>query len=175
MRLISMVCIAALAVPALSAAQAADSIAVWPLTPGLRVRVLSPTLGWRPKPEMWFRRPPTRSSSFRLRSPPSTAISTPKIARIEVAQGKHTRKLQGALLGLFVGAGAGAILASATYKPPKCAPDVWCIDLFGRGGQTAPGGMLGGLLGLLVGTIVGSHETDNWVPVAVPTSAVAVK
>ena len=49
MRFFPMVCAAVLAVPVLSAAQAADPVADWPLTPGLRVRVLSPALGGRPE------------------------------------------------------------------------------------------------------------------------------
>jgi len=175
MRFISMVCAAALVVPALSAAQAADPVPDWPLTPGLRVRVLSPALGWRPKTGNVVSANSDTLVFLPAKQAVSTAISTPKISRIEVAQGKRTHKLQGALLGLFIGAGAGAILASASYKPPKCAPDVWCMDVFGQGGETAGGGILGGLLGALVGTIAGNRETDNWVPVAVPAPTVAVK
>jgi hypothetical protein len=175
MRFISMVCAAALVAPALSAAQAADPVPDWPLTPGLRVRVLSPALGWRPKTGNVVSATSDTLVFLPARQSASTAISTPKISRIEVAQGKRTHKLQGALLGLFIGAGAGAILASATYKPPKCAADTWCMDLWGQGGDTAVGGILGGLVGTLIGTIVGDRPTDNWVPVAVPASAVAVR
>ena len=175
MRLISMMCTAALAVLALAAAQAPDPAPVWPLTPGLRVRVLSPELGWRPKTGNVVSTTADTLVFLPSKQSASTAISTPRISKIEVAQGKHTRKLQGALLGFLAGAGAGAILASVTYKPPKCAADAWCMDLWGQGGDTAAGGILGGLLGTVVGMIVGSHETDNWVPVAVPAPAVAVK
>ena len=175
MRLISMMCIAALAVPAMVAAQAPDPAPVWPLTPGVRVRVFSPELGWRPKTGNVVLATSDSLVFLPSKQPASTAIGTPKISRIEVAQGKRTHKLQGAVLGFLAGAGAGAILASVTYKPPKCAPDAWCMDLWGQGGQTAGGGILGGLLGTVVGMIVGSHETDNWVPVAVPAPAVAVK
>jgi hypothetical protein len=175
MRFISMVCAAALVVPTLSAAQAADPVPDWPLTPGLRVRVLSPALGWRPKTGNVVSANSDTLVFLPAKQAVSTAISTPKISRIEVVQGKRTHKLQGAMLGLVVGAGLGAIYASATYKPPKCAPDVWCMDILGQGGDTAAGGVLGGLLGAIIGTIAGNRETDNWVPVAVPVSTVAVK
>jgi hypothetical protein len=176
MRFILVMCAVTLVTaPALSAAQAADPVPDWPLTPGVRVRVLSAALGWRPKTGNVVSATSDTLVFLPSKQSASTALSTPTISRIEVAQGKHTRKLQGALLGFLAGAGAGAILASVTYKPPKCAADTWCLDLWGQGGETAAGGVLGGLLGLVVGVIAGSHETDNWVPVAMPAPAVAVK
>lgn len=175
MRLISMMCIAALAVPTLSASQAPDPAPVWPLTPGLRVRVLSPELGGRPKTGNVISTTSDTLVFLPSKQSASAAIGTPKISRIEVAQGKRTHKLQGAVLGFLAGAGAGAILASVTYKAPKCAADAWCMDIWGQGGETAAGGILGGLLGTVVGMIAGSHETDNWVPVAVPAPEVAAK
>jgi hypothetical protein len=175
MRFIPMMFAAVLVVPVMSTAQTPDAVPDWPLTPGLRVRVLSPALGWRPKTGNVVSATSDTLVFLPAKQSASTAISTPKISRIEVAQGKRTHKLQGALLGLFVGAGVGAIWASASYKPPKCAPDVWCIDILGQGGETAGGGVLGGLLGMITGIIVGNHETDNWVPVAVPAPTVAVK
>ena len=168
MRFIPMVLVAALAVPALSAAQAADPVPDWPLAPGLRVRILSPALGWRPKTGSVVSATSDTLVFLPAKQSISTALSTPTIAAIEVARGTRTHKLQGAMLGLFAGAAAGAILASATYKPPKCQTDTWCMDLWGQGGDTAAGGVLGGLLGMLVGAIVGDRQTDNWVPVTVP-------
>jgi hypothetical protein len=166
MRFVPVLC-AALLVPALSAAQVAP-IPDWPLTPGLRVRVLSPAFCKRPKTGNVVSATSDTIVFLPARHSASTALSTPEIARIEVARGTHTRKLQGALLGMFAGAAVGAIYASATYKPPKCQVDTWCMDLWGQGGDTAAGGVLGGLLGILVGTIVGDRQTDTWVPVAVP-------
>jgi hypothetical protein len=168
MRFITMVCAAALLVPALVAAQEAASVPDWPLTPGLRVRVLSPELSWRPKIGSVV-----SSTSDTLVFAPAkesftTALSTPKIARIEVAQGMHTRKLQGAILGFLAGAGAGLVIGSATYKPPKCDPNVWCMDMFGEAGNTMVGAVLGGLLGTITGVMIGSRESDNWVQVQLP-------
>ena len=175
MRFISMVCAAALVIPALSGAQGTAPVPDWPLTPGLRVRVLSPELSWRPKTGSVV-----SSTSDTLVFAPAkesftTALSTPKIARIEVAQGKSTHKLRGALLGLFAGAGSGLILGAVTYKPPKCAAGEWCMDVFGESGSTVAGGVLGGLLGTITGLLIGSHETDNWVQVTVPSAGAVVR
>ena len=174
MRFILVVSATALIVPALTAAQTA-AIPDWPLTPGLRVRVLSPALGNRPKTGSVVAATSDTLIFLPVKQSVSTALSTPEIARIEVARGTHTRRLEGALLGLFVGAAAGAIISSASYAPPKCAPGVWCMDVLGQGGETAAGGVLGGLLGMLVGTIIGDRKTDTWVPVTVPQPVVAAK
>jgi hypothetical protein len=167
MRFIPMVCAAALAVPALSAAQVAPT-PDWPLTPGLRVRVLSAVLGDKQQTGSVVSATSDTVVFLPAKESASTTLSAPNIAMIEVARGTHTSKLKGALLGLFAGAAVGAIYASATYKPPKCAADTWCLDIFGQGGDTVAGGVLGGLLGILTGTIVGSRQSDTWVPVAVP-------
>jgi hypothetical protein len=158
-----------LLVPVLSGAQASPN-PNWPLTPGLRVRILSPALGWRPKTGSVVSATSDTLVFLPAKQSISTALATPKIAAIEVARGTRTHKLQGAMLGLLAGAAAGAIISSATYKPPKCAADTWCFDVLGQGGETAIGGMLGGLLGILVGSVVGNRETDNWVPVQVPST-----
>jgi hypothetical protein len=167
MRFISIVCAATLLVPVLSTAQNAP-VPDWPLTPGLRVRVLSAILGDQPTTGSVVSATSDTLVFLPAKQSASTALSTPTIARIEVARGTHTRKLQGGLLGLFAGAAAGAILASATYKPPTCAPNAWCFEMFGQGDQALAGGVLGGLVGTLVGIMVGNRQTDTWVPVAVP-------
>jgi hypothetical protein len=174
MRFILVLCATALAVPALTAAQTAPT-PDWPLTPGLRVRVLSPALGNGPKTGSVVAATSDTLIFLPAKQSASTALGASDIARIEVARGTHTRKLQGALLGLFLGAAAGAVISSASYAPPNCAPGVWCMDVFGQGGETVAGGVLGGLLGMLVGTIVGDRKTDTWVPVTVPQPAVAAR
>jgi hypothetical protein len=162
-----MVYAAVLVVPALSAAQVTPTTD-WPLTPGLRVRVLSAVLGDQPQTGSVVSATSDTLVFLPAKQAVSTPLSTPNIARIEVARGTHSRKLRGALWGLFAGAGAGAILAAATYKPPNCNPNAWCFEILGQGGETALGGALGGLVGIIAGTIVGARETDTWVPVAVP-------
>jgi hypothetical protein len=168
MRFTLMVFAASLIVPALSTAQVATPTPDWPLTPGLRVRVLSPELGWRPKTGSVVSSTSDTLVFIPAKESFTTAISTPKISRVDVAQGTHTRKLQGALLGFLAGAGAGLIIGSVTYKPPRCNPDVWCMDMFGQAGSTVAGGVLGALLGTVTGLLIGSHESDNWVQVKLP-------
>ena len=170
MLFIRVVCAAALVIPALSAAQEAPT-PDWPLAPGSRVRILSPALGNQLQTGSVVSATSDTVVILPAKQSFSTSIRTPDIARIEVARGTHTRKLQGALLGLFGGAAAGAIYASATYKPPKCEPGTFCLDLFGQGGDAVAGGVLGGLVGTVVGMIVGDRKTDTWVPVAVPAGS----
>jgi hypothetical protein len=168
MRFILIVSAAALLVPSLSVGQGA-SVPDWPLTPGLRVRVLSAVLGDKQQTGSVVSATSDTLVFLPVKQSASTALSTPNIARIEVVTGTHTNKLKGALLGLFAGAAAGAIYGAASYTPPKCdATTSWCLDIFGRQGNTVAGGVLGSLLGILTGTIVGSRESDTWVPVAVP-------
>jgi hypothetical protein len=170
MRFVQMVCAAALVVPALSVAQEAAPVPDWPLAPGLRVRVLSAVLGDRAQTGSVVSATSDTLLFLPAKQSVATALSTPNIARIEVARGTHTRKLQGAALGLLAGAAAGAIWASAAYKAPKCQPNTFCLDIWGQGGDTVAGGVLGGLVGVVVGMIVGDRPTDTWVPVAVPVN-----
>jgi len=167
MRFILIVSAAALVVPSLSVGQVAP-VPDWPLAPGLRVRVLSAVLGDKQQTGSVVSATSDTLVFLPAKQAASTSLSTPNIARIEVARGTHTSKLKGALLGLFAGAAVGAIYGSASYTPPKCDATTWCLDMFGRQFNTVAGGVLGSLLGILTGTIVGSRESDTWVPVAVP-------
>lgn len=168
MRFTLMVLTASLMAPALSTAQMAAPTPDWPLTPGLRVRILSPVLGDRAQTGSVVSATSDTLVFLPAKQSASTAVSTPNIARVDVSQGAHTHKLRGALLGFLAGAGAGLVIGSATYKPPKCDPNVWCMDMFGEAGNTVIGGVLGGLLGTITGVLIGSHESDNWVQVKLP-------
>jgi hypothetical protein len=165
MRLVRILCSAALVAPTLSAAQAGP-VLDWPIAPGSRVRILSPVLGDQKETgsvisatsDTLVFRPAKLATAF--------AIATPNIVGIEVARGTHSRKLKSALLGFLAGAGAGAIIGYATYtRPAPC--NAFCFD-FGPGFSATVVGGLGGILGTLAGTIVGAQQTDTWVPVAVP-------
>jgi hypothetical protein len=168
MQFIRMALAAALLAPAVSGAQATAPGSDWPLAAGARVRVLSSALGWRAKTGSVVSATSDTLVFLPSKQSVPTALSTPKIVSIEVAQGTRTHKLQGALLGLFVGGVAGAIMASMSYKPARCQTGSDCFDVLGQGGEAAAGGILGGLTGLLVGSMIGNRQTDNWVPVAVP-------
>ncbi len=166
MHFIRMLCVAAVAAPTLSAAQAVQA-PDWPIAPGSRVRISSPILGDRKQTGSVVS---ATSDTLVFRSAKqsiSTAISTPNIVRIEVARGTHSTKAKGALIGLLIGGLGTAAIVAATWTPPNCGGLV-CLD-FGRGGDAAFGGLLGGLGGTIVGALVGMRQTDTWVPVAVPT------
>jgi len=167
MRLIRILCSAALVAPTLSAAQA-PLIPSWPVTAGSRVRISSPTLGDKMQTGAVLSATSDTLIFLAAKQSTSTAIGTPNIVGIDVARGTHTSKVKGALLGFVLGAGSGAALGAATYKRPRCNPDVWCFDMFGQGGQAAVGAVMGAVSGTLVGLIIGSRPRDNWVPVAVP-------
>ena len=168
MRFTFLVFAGSLMAPALSTAQVAAPNLDWPLTPGLRVRVLSAALGDSPQTGSVVSATSDTLVFLPAKQSASTAVSTPNIARVDVSQGTHTHKLRGALLGFLAGTGVGLVIGSATYKPPKCTADVWCMDMFGEAGSTVAGGVLGGLLGTITGLMIGSHETDNWVQVKLP-------
>ena len=175
MRFTLMVFTASLMAPALSTAQVAAPTPDWPLTPGLRVRIISPVLGARPQTGNVVSATSDTLVFVPAKESFTTALSTPNISRVEVAQGTHTHKLRGALLGFLAGAGSGLVIGSATYKPPKCNPDVWCMDMFGQAGSTVAGGVLGALFGTVTGLLIGSRETDNWVQVTVPSAGAVVR
>lgn len=167
MRLIRILCSAALVAPTLSAAQS-PLIPGWPVDAGSRVRISSPVLGDKLQVGSVLSATSDTLVFLAAKQSTSTSIGTPNIVGLDVARGTHTSKLKGALLGFFLGAGSGAALGAATYKRPRCSPDVWCLDMFGQGGQAAVGGFLGAVSGTILGLVIGSRPTENWVPVAVP-------
>lgn len=139
----------------------------WPIATGSRVRIFSPVLGDQRQTGV-VAASTTDTLVFRPAAKDATpiAIATPNIARIEVASGTHSRKAKGALIGFLVGAGAGALLGAATYKPQPCRG--FCFFEDSRGFEATLGGLLGGVAGTITGAIIGSRQTDSWVPVAVP-------
>lgn len=150
-------------------------IPAWPVVSGSRVRVLSPVLGDEKKVGVAVSA--TRDTlSFRHEKQPSyVSISTSDIQQLEIPQGTHTRKANGALYGFLIGAVSGAVLGAATHQGP--AP---CDNPFGCGLQGAFEtsrsedafivGVLGGVVGAIVGTLVGSRAVETWVPVTVPAA-----
>lgn len=162
MRLIQVLFAVTLVAPALVAAQS-PVIPAWPVSAGSRVRITSPVLGRNSQTGSVVSATSDTLLFRRGAQPTPTAIGTPSIVRMDVSQGAHTRKLAGGLLGLALGAGAGAIIGDVTYHP--CTN---CFDIFGRGGNVAVGSILGALVGTVTGIIVGNRQFDTWVPVAVP-------
>jgi hypothetical protein len=162
MRFIRTLCIAAVMAPCWSGAQSAP-IADWPLAAGSRVRILSPVLGDKQKIGNVISATWDTLVFVPVKQSASTAIATPNIVRIEVAKGKHTQTAKGAVLGLLIFGGAGALAATVSHR--DCHNCLWQP---GRRFDVVTGGVVCGLLGALVGAAVGGRQTDTWVPVAVP-------
>jgi hypothetical protein len=134
---------------------------------GSRVRIAAPVFG--PNKQVGTVASLTRDT-LGLRQGASTAsrfVATSDITALEVSSGKHTRKAKGALWGLFIGAGSGAILGYAMYKAPTCDNAFGCIDIIGPNSKSENAvwsGVAGGVLGLLAGTLFGMGTTETWVP-----------
>jgi hypothetical protein len=160
---VRILCIAAVVAPFPLGAQAAP-IPDWPIASGSRVRILSPVLGDRQQIGNVISATRDTLVFLRAKQSASTAIGTPNIIRIEIAKGKHTQMGKGAVMGFLIFGGAFAFMANATYR--DCHPN--CLWVTTRRSETLAAGVLGGLLGAFAGAAVGGHQTDTWVPVAVP-------
>jgi hypothetical protein len=135
---------------------------------GSRVRITAPVFG--PKKQVGTVVSLTRDT-LGLRQGANTAsrlVATSDITALEVSRGSHTRKAKGALWGLLIGAGGGAILGYTMYQKPTCDNQGFgCITIFGPdspGSNAVFSGVAGGILGLAVGTLVGMGAKETWVP-----------
>ena len=135
---------------------------------GSRVRIAAPIFG--PEKQVGTVVSLTRDT-LGLRQGASTAsrlVATSDITALEVSRGTHTRKAKGALWGLLIGAGTGAVLGYTLYQAPKCDNQGFgCVVWIGpdsKGSNAVYSGVAGGILGLVVGTLVGQGATETWVP-----------
>ena len=135
---------------------------------GSRVRIAAPVFG--PEKKVGTVVSLTRDTLL-LRhgaKPNFQPVATSEITALEVSNGTHTRKAKGALWGLLVGAGSGAILGYTLYKEPKCSNEGFgCINILGpdsKSSNAAFSAVGGGLLGLLIGTLFGMQATETWAP-----------
>lgn len=167
MRFTSTLCAVVLMTPVAGLSQASQPEQIRVDT-GSRVRISAPVFG--PNKQVGTAASLTRDS-LGLRQGPSTAsrlVATSDITALEVSRGSHTRKAKGALWGLLIGAGSGAVLGYALYQPPKCDTMAFgCLNLIGpdsKGSNAEWSGVGGGILGLLVGTLVGMGSTESWAP-----------
>jgi hypothetical protein len=167
MRFLSTFCAVLLVtpVPGISQAHQANVIQV---DGGSRVRIAAPVFG--PEKRVGTVVSLTRDTLV-LRQGANTAfqpVAMSEITALEVSSGTHTRKAKGALWGLVIGAGSGAILGYSLYKEPKCRDEGFgCIVLLGpdsKGSTAAFSAVGGGLLGMLIGTLFGMHATETWAP-----------
>jgi hypothetical protein len=172
MRFMPMLCavVVMTPIPAISQVYQPDVIRV---DTGSRVRIAAPVFG--PGRQVGTVVSLTHDTLV-LRQGANTAfqpVATAEITALEVSSGAHTRKAKGALWGLLIGAGSGAILGYTLYKEPRCRKEAFaCIDLFGPGSKATNAALSavgGGLLGTLAGTLFGMLTTETWVPGVVAT------
>ena len=169
MRFLSTLCAVVLMTPVPGMSQT-DVIQV---DAGSRVRIAAQVFG--PKKQVGTVVSLSRDTLI-LRQGANTAfhpVATSEITAIEISSGTHTRKAKGALWGLLIGAGSGAILGYTLYKEPRCRNEGFaCLDIFGpdsKATNAALSAVGGGLLGTLAGTLFGMLPTETWVPGAVAT------
>jgi hypothetical protein len=168
MRLISTLCAVVLLAPVVGVSQMSHPD-IMRVDTGSRVRIAAPVFG--PKKQVGTVVSLTRDT-LGLRQGASTSfqtVATSDITALEVSNGKHTNKAKGALWGLLIGVGGGAILGYTMYKAPKCETDVLGCGIleFGptsRGSNAVLSAVGGGIFGLLAGTLFGIHATETWVP-----------
>jgi hypothetical protein len=165
MRIVSVLLTVAVFVPAASGAQT-DATVSWPVPNGARVRILSPSLGDKKEIATVVRTAP--DTLFFRQSPQgdTRALSTAMITAIDVADGKRSRKMKGAVVGFLAGAALGGIVGNVVGKEAENCD--YCFNPSSRGELTLIVAGLGGALGAGVGAVVGRRQTDIWVPVAIP-------
>ncbi|MEA2766654.1 MAG: hypothetical protein QOK07_3058 [Gemmatimonadaceae bacterium] len=167
MRLISTLCAVVLVIPMVGVAQMSQPD-ILRVDTGSRVRIAAPVFG--SKKQVGTVVSLTRDTLV-LRQGANTSfqsVATSDITALEVSSGKHTNKAKGALWGLLVGAGGGAILGYTLYKEPSCQTQGGgCFIIIGpdsKGSNAAFSAVAGGVFGILAGTLFGMHASETWVP-----------
>lgn len=103
------------------------------------------------------------------------AVARAKVRTLDVMR-EHGKAGTGAVLGLLVGAVAGGVIGSSTWKDP-CAGAVGWEGMFCGLGETqnersTAGALIGGLGGALLGAFIGSGITSSrWESVPLPSKA----
>jgi len=137
---------------------------------GSRVRIAAPVFGGNKRVATVVS---VTGDSLVLRQGFSTtyqSVAKSDITGLEVSRGTHTRKGKGALLGLLIGAGAGAALGYVSYKEPTCQGFECIGEIWGpssKGGNAAFGAAIGGILGTSVVALIGMRSTESWAPATV--------
>jgi hypothetical protein len=167
MRFMSTLCAVVLMTPVAGMAQTSQPDVIQ-VDAGSRVRIAAPVFG--PARQVGTVVSLTRDTLV-LRQGANTAfrpVATSEITALEVSSGTHTRKAKGALWGLLLGAGTGAILGYTFYKEPKCQDEGFgCLVLIGpdsKGTNAAFSAVGGGLVGILAGALFGMQTTETWAP-----------
>jgi hypothetical protein len=172
MRFISTLCAVALMTPVVVLSQQMGTTEIIVVDAGSRVRIAAPVFG--PKRQVGTVVSLTRDTLV-LRQGSSVAtrsVATSDITRLEVSRGSYTRKGKGALWGLLIGAGTGAVLGYALYEEPVCNPPTFgcgpsIVGPDSKGSNAVYSGVAGAIVGALIGTLVGSSSRDRWAPATV--------
>jgi hypothetical protein len=170
MRFMSTISAVLLLTPAVGISQVSQPYVIG-VDVGSRVRIAAPVFGPEKRVGTVVSLTP---DTLVLRQGANTAfhpVATWMITGLEISNGTHTRKAKGALWGLLIGAGGGAVLGYALYREPRCrAEGFGCLDLIGpdsKATNAAFSAVGGGLLGTLAGTLFGMIATETWAPGAV--------
>jgi hypothetical protein len=167
MRFIVTVCAMALMTPVPGLSQTSPAEAPLVVDAGSRVRIAAPVFGGRNQVATVVS---VTGDSLVLRQGASTtyrSVAKSDITGLEVSRGTHTHKGKGALLGLLIGAGAGAVLGYVSYKEPTCQGFECIGEIWGpssKSGAAGYGAAVGSILGASVGALLGMRSTDSWVP-----------
>jgi hypothetical protein len=174
MRFISTLCAVTLMAPVIGISQTVPPEEVR-VDAGSRVRIAAPVFGTEKQVGTVVH--VTRDTLFLRQGAGVTtrSVATSDITALEVSRGTYTRKGKGALWGLLIGAGTGAVLGYALYQEPKCDPQNYfgCgINFIGpdsKGSNAAWSGVAGGIVGAVIGTLVGMGSREAWAPATLGT------
>jgi hypothetical protein len=175
MRFISTLCAVALVTPIIGISQTVPPEEVR-ADAGSRVRIAAPVFGTKKQIGMVVS--VTRDTLVLRRGANLTtqSVATSDITALEVSKGTYTRKGKGALWGLLIGAGTGAVLGYVLYKEPKCNDPQQLFGcnftIFGpdsKGSNAAYSGVAGGIVGAVIGTLVGMGSREAWAPATLGT------
>jgi hypothetical protein len=83
------------------------------------------------------------------------SVQKQDVRSVKLMENKH--RLRNTLIVGASGAGVGAAIGAATYKP--CSAPSFCLDIGGRALPTGVGAVIGGVGGAVVGVLLPSHQT----------------
>ena len=152
MRLPLATAFALIVLPAIALSQGV-SIDPLSLQSGTRARILAPTAGSKYELITVASASPDSLRYSLYPSLVTKSLAWQQISKMDASMGRHTNVARGAGIGFLVGAVGGAILGAG----PKAV--FWGIC----------GGTLGGFGGAVIGF---GQRTENWIPVALPRTAV---
>ena len=103
----------------------------------------------------------------------SLALPQARITRLDVSGGVRRRTWQGAGIGFLAGAGAGTVVALATYRRSECGDSaigqaILCpwLDGVSREATVVVDAALLGTAGTIVGALIGHVGRETWIPVS---------